>query len=167
MPKSASVTVGDVLVECYRRALLEQPDDDDDTEETVKQYRGHAFLVFDALSLLSFRYSIASSRYDQTIQIRRVLALAKSRGTLLGLPLTAIGPLLKSETWEKPVPAHALEFRTDDLNIGSLSAIGKLNIHWVDVYEDHLKLDLDKQSLAICWFSPHIYSSSPLKYWHR
>jgi hypothetical protein len=58
-------------------------------------------------------------------------------------------------------------YRIDDLNIRSLTSIGKLSIIWTDILEDHLKLNLLDMTMFIKndYLAPD--HDSPMAYWHN
>jgi hypothetical protein len=55
----------------------------------------------------------------------------------------------------------------DDLNIHSLTSIGKLSIKWTNILEDHLKLDLLEMTLSVMCDYLSIDFESPIYYWQR
>ena len=50
--------------------------------------------------------------------------------------------------------AEGPSFRVDDLDIGTLKAIGKLSINWTMHWDEHLLLDIEGQRLNVAWFLP-------------
>lgn len=147
-------TVGDILFECYRRGILEQPDMAD-----RNVYRWHTVMIISAAHVLDHPHRDHFLSGDAENITRNQIA-----ENLLGLSVYDTIHLFRRKDDSCHDRVTGRTFRADDLNIDSLRSIGQLEIFWTAVLQDHLLLNLSTRQLQICWFVGFAAEySSPIK----
>ena len=139
-------TVGGILVECYRRGLLEQP-----TYDHPGIHTDHFYFVVHPFLILATEFC----KYDRfghpNLHNLRLGELAYER--MMGLTLYDILQRCDDET---PIQsfdrATGSRFRADDLDVSSLRSVGRLNVEWTACLKEHLSLDIQARTIKICWF---------------
>jgi hypothetical protein len=150
--------IGSILEYCYKYGVLEQP-----IEKGSRAYLDQICLLVECWSLLNRVSEISlifedvvceEGKYmDSSHRLEMILIRRKSLEEILGLGFV---DLLRILHLLNPVPppldsSPGPTLRLDDLDVLSLSTLGKLSINWTSILENHMYLDLEKMSLSIAW----------------
>jgi hypothetical protein len=150
--------LGSLLNGCYKRGLfpqLKNLDSSDELNSMLKQI----LLLVECLILLNEIYKLYDFHESTTfhgsflfyIKIRNIITCRNSIEEILGLRIWKLFQIIHLTYWEESGLGSASgdTLRIDDLNIRSLTSIGKLSIKWTDILEDHLKLSLLHMTISI------------------
>jgi hypothetical protein len=150
--------IGSVLECCYKYGVLEQPID-----KESGAYLDQICLLVECWSLLN-RVSKISWIFEslfgkeeffrfRSYRLEILLTKRKSLEEILGIGfvdllriLHLLNPVL-APLDSSPGPT----LRVDDLDILSISTLGKLSINWTSILENHMCLDLEQMTLSIAW----------------
>jgi hypothetical protein len=150
--------IGSILECCYKYGVLEQPID-----KESRAYLDQICLLVECWSRLN-RVSKISLIFDSpfgeeeffyssSYRLKTIFTRRKSVEEILGIGfvdllriLHLLNPVL-APLDSSPGPT----LRVDDLDILSLSTLGKLSINWTSILENHLCLDLEEMTLSIAW----------------
>lgn len=174
---SSASTVGAILERCYAAGVLCQSGDIPlNSENSIfrtemrQDYGIHIILI--AISLNVFNDCLAEGNSDLGSNSGQILwsptdllkeacgganleQILAFTGPELVVAIISLSRTLSSSRLSKRPLMNA--GRIDDLNIGSLRAIGGLRIVWTDIFEEHLSLDHQNKSLRIARLRPYIW----------
>ncbi|KAL8787364.1 MAG: hypothetical protein Q9213_002247 [Squamulea squamosa] len=148
---SSSSSLGDVLISCYRRGVLQQP-----------TFKGGPNCIH-----ASFRLRIQFRQVRVAIYLMHILYKHK-------VPMLAESEDL-SEAWSATIAVAELAMRhkrkqlvmdmgsepfltVSDLNLKDLQELGRLRIEWTSYWDEHLELETKRSInvLKLYWFSPRL-----------
>jgi hypothetical protein len=165
------VTIGNILMHCYRIGVISQPKGIE-----LKDYLEHILKVIEcALSMNRVTQLEPLIMYEENgwkleqcgrRRVEELLTTKMSLQEVLGIDLVELFQMLhmlKNEP-HRLETASGLSFRADDLNIKSLKSVGRLDIQWTAIIENHLLLDLEEMTLSIAW-SALPQKNSPVGEW--
>lgn len=143
----------DVLTECFPRGVLSQP-----SETNIGEYLEYAKRVFKVIRSLNI---VCYDLYNVVVcNAEDYLFNITDAEEVLGFPLLSIDIFYKElrvTPSQQPIAHRSTTeptFRADDLNIETLSTLGKVKLAWTEVLEEHLELtsSLCGTTLKIYWF---------------
>jgi hypothetical protein len=168
--------LGSLLIGCYKRRLF-SPVKNLDSPDTLQSMFTQILRLVECMILLNDIYTLYDfrdfSRFEWVRfiikRIRNILSCRNSIEEVLGLRIPKLVQIIHLTYCKKPrlMGAKGDTYRIDDLNIRSLTSIGKLSIIWTDILEDHLKLNLLDMTIFIKndYLAPD--HDSPMAYWHN
>ncbi|KAL8711504.1 MAG: hypothetical protein Q9220_004162 [cf. Caloplaca sp. 1 TL-2023] len=145
---SEPAKVGDVLISCYRRRILQQPNFDGSSHVTgsTSVLRGHIRAVFHSLYLINVLY-----KHDVSL-LKVTIPLDEAWYMLLSVAETRLRhPPQVCDVDMGPNPFLTVS----DLNLRDLQVIGRLQVRWTAYWDEHLELERNESLtfIKIYWFS--------------
>jgi hypothetical protein len=150
--------IGHMLECCYKFGVLEQP-----VDKESEAYLDHICLLVECWSLLN-RVTYISQVFfgdDECLRcrltawgkIKAILAKGNSIEKIFGIELVDLLRILHllNPVFAPLDSSPGPTLRVDDLDILSLTNIGKLHIEWTSILENHLSLNLESMTLSIAW----------------
>ena len=147
--------LSNVLSACYRRGVLNRPEQGFDDHVTTQYLQKQCQNVRRALHLINLLCKHHISTYVP-------IADLKDAQEVWDMPLpnveTATTPPLILHRSSEPREGPDVFLRIDDFNLRDLQTLGHLQIQWTSYWDEHLQLETSSTSniLKIFWFQPKL-----------
>lgn len=134
-----SITVGQVLNQCYRLAILERP-----RRKDWKTYQWHTAELIRTLETFNLWHKVRD--YDPFENMQSIEELARIKLSALWL-----ASYVDCDTTSNPSSKVEI-FQCRELSLEMLRKVGNLDIQWTDYITEHLELDIEYSIVKIFWF---------------
>ena len=148
-----TLTVGQVLDQCYRMSILERPRKND-----WKTYQRHTSQLLGTLDTFGLWHMV--NCFCSFKNIDSIEELANIRLSDLWLASYSDDDLTSNPS------SKAENFQCRAMSLELLRKVGKLKIKWTEYITEHLELDIEDSTLKIFWFGFTAMASPLTQYVH-
>jgi hypothetical protein len=141
------LTVGQVLDQCYRQGILEQPNMTDHVA-----YKKHVAELIHAIELINLWHFVNFHRSPPSLN---------SVDEIRNIRMSDLCEYIHDdeEYGHQQPKSDCSSFQCHEMSLELLRRVGKLKLEWTELIDEHLQLDVEDSTLKIFWFGFSVMAS--------